>query len=130
MRDNFRLFTVSDPFARLWNVEFRWLQNAISIRHADTVDVKYYLSTEGEPARELVIALPHGDLRALAAACGRDLTDAWCLRLAGLHLEHMIATWEDMDKTIVTLARRDLGRRNAELEQAAAEARELAGRLH
>ena len=50
MVENFRKFNAGpDPFGRTWNVEFRWLQTAISIRHADTVDVKFEVATEGEP---------------------------------------------------------------------------------
>jgi hypothetical protein len=42
MADNSRRFEAGpDPFGRTWQVEFRWLQTGISIRHADTVDVKF-----------------------------------------------------------------------------------------
>ena len=42
---NFRQFEVGpDPFGRKWQALFKWLQTAISIRHADTVDVKFLLS--------------------------------------------------------------------------------------
>ena len=99
-----------DPFGRTWEVEFRWLQTGISIRHADTVDVKFLLRTEGEEAQERVLALPHPALLALSRGAGRALTDAWCLRLAARHLEHMIETAEDMEKTLVTLSPEDLNR--------------------
>jgi hypothetical protein len=120
MRQDFRQFSVTDPFGREWSVELRWIQNAISIRHADTVDCKYYL-TSGDEKFERVIALPHAALNAAAAKHGREVTDAWCIRLAGLHLEHMLATWEDMEKTIVTLPPQDLDRHAATLAEAAAE---------
>ena len=107
MIENPRLFQVKDPFDRLWTAEFRWLQNAISIRHADAVDLKYFL-TGGDEKREIVLALPHGELTALSRQLGRALTDSWCLHLGSLHLAEMIRTWEDMDKTIVTLSARDL----------------------
>ena len=36
MPENFRAFEAGpDPFGQTWQVEFRWIQNAISIRHAD-----------------------------------------------------------------------------------------------
>lgn len=117
MRPSFRQFTVTDPFDRQWEVEFRWLQNAISIRHADTVDCKFYVSN-GEEKFERVIALPHARLNQVAARLGRAVTDAWCLQLAGLHLEHMISTWEDMEKAIVTLPSSDLERHAAEISRA------------
>ncbi len=64
-----RRFQVADPFGRTWDVEFRWQQNAISIRHADAVDCKYYISC-GDEKRELVVALRHPDLLRVAAERG------------------------------------------------------------
>jgi len=127
MREQLRNFQVTDPFGRHWNVEFRWLQNAISIRHADAVDLKYYISN-GEERLERVVALPHSDLLRLAADSGRELTDAWCLRLGACQIEYMISTWADMDKAVATASSADLARFNAALEGAAAEARDVASR--
>lgn len=102
MIENYRKFeTGPDPFGRMWQVEFRWLQTAIAIRHADTVDVKFAVSN-GDDWEEKIIALPHPDLLALSAKTGHPLTDPWCMKLAALHLVHMIETTEDTDKTIVT----------------------------
>jgi hypothetical protein len=112
-QENNRRFQAGpDPFGRTWEVEFRWLQNGISIRHSDTVDAKFMLWTEGEEPSEKIIALPHPALLALAGKSGHALTDAWCLRLAAQHVRHMVGSGEDLDKTIVTLA-------PAELERAA-----------
>lgn len=106
---NFRQFEAGpDPFGRTWQVEFRWLQTGISIRHADTVDVKFEVSTVDEPKQERVIALRHPDLLALSKKTGHPLTDPWCLKLAALHLKHMIETGEDLEKTLVTVPRSDL----------------------
>jgi hypothetical protein len=113
---NFRRFEAGpDPFGRTWQVEFRWLQTGISIRHADTVDVKFVIWTasegsDAEPKQERVIALPHPDLLALSAASGHPLTDAWCLKLAANHLRYMIASGEDLEKVLVTVSRADLDR--------------------
>ncbi len=102
MPPNVRQFEAGpDPFGRMWHVEFQWLQNGISIRHADTVDVKFRLSTEDEQ-RDVVIALPHAGLVELSRKTGRPITDPWCMRLAAAHLVHMIETAEDLEKTIVT----------------------------
>jgi hypothetical protein len=104
MLANFRDFTVGpDPFGRTWQVYFRWLQTGISIRHADTVDVKFGVSTEGVPSEERVIALHHPELLALSKKLDHPLTDTWCLKLAALHLKHMLETGEDMEKTLVTV---------------------------
>jgi hypothetical protein len=122
--DNFRRFeTGPDPYGRTWQVEFRWLQTGISIRHADTVDVKFLVWTEGadkeeEDKQEKVLALPHADLLALSARTGHPLTDAWCLRLAARHLAHMVESGEDLEKTLVTLAPADLERAAGALQPA------------
>ena len=114
MPDNVRRFQAGpDPFGRTWEVEFRWLQTGISIRHADTVDVKFVVWTEGEDKedkQEKIVALPHALLLALAAKSGHALTDPWCLKLAGRHLRHMISSGEDLEKTLVTLSAADLER--------------------
>ena len=115
MADNFRRFeTGPDPFGRTWDVEFRWQQTGISIRHADTVDVKFLLwtNTPGgeEPKQEKILALPHPTLLALSAKTGHALTDPWCLKLAARHLQSMIASGEDLEKTLVTLSPADLER--------------------
>ena len=118
--DNYRRFkTEPDPFGRVWDVEFRWQQNGISIRHADTVDVKFNIWTVDEPAQERVVAVNHPDLLKLSAETGMPLTDALCLKLAALHLKHMIETDEDMEKTLVTVPYADL-RRYAEAVNSAA----------
>lgn len=109
MPDNFRRFQAGpDPFGRTWEVEFRWLQTGISIRHADTVDVKFLVWTEGEEKQEKIIALPHPLLLALAAKTGHALTDPWCLKLAARHLKHMFTSGEDLEKTLVTMSSVDL----------------------
>lgn len=111
MAENSRRFQAGpDPFGRTWEVEYRWLQTAISIRHADTVDVKFVIWTQGEPKQEKVLALPHPDLLALSSRAGHPLTDAWCLKLAAAHLHHIIESGEDLEKTLVTLSAADLER--------------------
>lgn len=103
MLENFRQFQAGpDPFGRTWQVHFKWLQTGISIRHADTVDVKFAASPEGEPFVERIIALPHPVLLAVSDKVGHRLTDAWCLKIAALHLKHMIESGEDFEKTLVT----------------------------
>ncbi|HZU28240.1 MAG TPA: hypothetical protein VFA04_22115 [Bryobacteraceae bacterium] len=120
MAESYRRFQAGpDPFGRNALVEFRWLQTGISIRHADTVDVKFIVTTDGEAPIERVIALRHPDLLRLSAATGHPLTDAWCLKLAALHLKHMIQSWEDMEKTLVTAEYADIERYASELKAAA-----------
>jgi hypothetical protein len=122
MPDNVRRFQAGpDPFGRTWEVEFRWLQTGISIRHADTIDVKFVVWTEGadgEAKQEKIVALPHALLLALAAKAGHALTDPWCLKLAGRHLRYMISSGEDLEKTLVTLSAPDLERAAGVLQAA------------
>jgi hypothetical protein len=111
MVETYRRFQAGpDPFGRTWEVEFRWLQTGISIRHADTIDVKFVVWTEDEPKQEKVIALQHADLLALSAKTGHALTDPWCLKLAARHLIYMIESGEDLEKTLITLPAADLER--------------------
>lgn len=119
MSENFRLFQAGpDPFGRTYQVEFRWQQNAISIRHSDSVDVKFEIS-HGEDIEEKVIALPLPDLLDLSIRLDRPLTDAWCLKLGALHLKYMIESDTDMDKVLVTTAPADLERAHAQLGRSA-----------
>lgn len=118
MIENIRRFeTEPDPFGRKWLVEFKWLQTGTSIRHADTVDVKFIVSN-GEEWMEKVIALPHPDLLRLSQERNRTLTDAWCMKLAALHLKHMIETGEDIENTLVTVPYAALERCAGNIEQA------------
>ena len=106
---NFRQFEAGpDPFGRKFQVLFKWLQTAISIRHADTVDVKFILVDEDEGRGEKTIALPHADLLTAAREAGRALDDPWCARLAAMHLIHLIETGEDMEKDLVTVSLAEL----------------------
>jgi hypothetical protein len=117
MMENYRRFEVGpDPFGRNWIVEFRWLQTGISIRHADTVDVKFQLIS-GEDVQEKVIALPHPDLLTLSTEIGRPLTDPWCMKIAALHLRRMIETDEDMEKPLVTVSLEGMRRHAESLNQ-------------
>ena len=102
---SFRQFEAGpDPFGRKFQVWFKWLQTAISIRGADTVDVKFVLENEQAGSAQKTIALPHADLVALSRETGRQMDDAWCSRLAALHLVRLVETGEDMEKNIVTVA--------------------------
>jgi hypothetical protein len=124
MLENFRQFQVGpDPFGRAWQVHFNWLQTGISIRHADTVDVKFAISTEGEPFDERIIALPHPVLLVVSKNVGHALTDAWCLKIAALHLKHMLETGEDFEKTLVTVQPQEIESYARELQGAVASAK-------
>lgn len=124
---NYREFEAGpDPFGRKFQVYFKWLQTAISLRHADTVDVKFILEDEAGARTEKTIALPHADLLRASSESGRPMDDPWCARLAGLHLLYLVSTGEDMEKDLVTVPLADLQRHAAELavqERALSQAR-------
>ncbi len=104
-----------DPFGRKYHVMFKWLQTAISLRHSDTVDVKFVVVDEDSARAEKVIALPHSDLLRVSRETGHPIEDAWCARLAELHLLHIIETGEDMEKDLVTVPFPDIQKYAAEL---------------
>jgi hypothetical protein len=113
MLKSFRHFRAGpDPFGRSWQVDLLWLQTATSIRHSDSVDVKFLLS-DGETRLEKVIALHHPDLLELSGATGLPLTDPWCMRLAAQHLVNMIETGNDIEKILVTVKPEELTRYGA-----------------
>jgi hypothetical protein len=116
---NFRQFEAGpDPFGRKFQILFKWMQTAISLRHSDTVDVKFILTDENGARTEKTIALPHPDLFGAAAQVGRKVDDPWCSRLAAMHLLHLIETGEDMEKDLVTVFAADLSRYAKELAEA------------
>jgi hypothetical protein len=105
---NFRDFEAGpDPFGVKWRVYFKWLQTAISLRHSDSVDVKFVL-TDGLNESQKTIAMQHRDLLELSRNSGVAMTDPWCSRLAMLHLQYLIESGEDMEKALVTVSPKEL----------------------
>jgi hypothetical protein len=104
-----------DLFGRTWQVDLLWLQTAIAIRHSDSIDVKFLLTT-GDARTEKVISMRHPDLLALSNKTGRPITDSWCIRLAAHHLARLIETGGDAEEGLVTVAPEDLARCGALLE--------------
>ena len=65
---NFREFEAGpDPFGRKFQVLLKWMQTAISLRHADTVDVKFILVDENGGRTEKTVAIPHPALLAVSS---------------------------------------------------------------
>ena len=114
---NFRQFELGpDPFGRKWQVSFKWLQTAISLRHSDTVDAKFLLQSE-ETRVEKQIAMPHADLLELSRRTGHEMSDAWCSRLAAAHLKGMVESGEDLEKDLVTPRLEELAVHAAEIDR-------------
>ena len=116
---NYREFEAGpDPFGRRFQVYFKWLQTAISLRQADTVDVKFVLENPDAGRSQKTVALPHAGLVAVARESGRKMDDPWCARLAALHLLHLVETGEDMEKDLVTVSENALAHYAEVLAQA------------
>ncbi len=112
---NFRDFTAGpDPFGRTFQVVLKWMQTAISIRHSDTVDACFILRS-ADVRDEKTIAMPHADLVKLSREIGHEMTDAWCTRLAAMHLQHLVETGEDLEKNLIIVTRPHLERYAQEL---------------
>jgi hypothetical protein len=113
---NFRDFEAGpDPFGRRFNVLLKYLQTAISTRHADTVDVKFLLVDENGGRTEKTIALPHAELQQVSRDTKRPMDDAWCGRIGAMHLQYLVSTGEDMEKDLVTLNRKEIADWAAEI---------------
>ncbi|MBV9507599.1 MAG: hypothetical protein JO323_21605 [Acidobacteriia bacterium] len=123
---NFREFEAGpDPFGRKFQVLLKWLQTAISLRHSDTVDVKFVLTDENGTRTEKTIALQHAELQRVSRETGRKMDDAWCARIAALHLIHLVETGEDIEKDLITVLAPELKRHAetiAQMEQSAVRA--------
>ncbi|MBK9170865.1 MAG: hypothetical protein IPM24_25885 [Bryobacterales bacterium] len=118
--DSFRDFEAGpDPFGRKYRVVFKWMQTAIAIRGADTVDVKFIVTADDGETVERVIALPHALLLKHSDSTGQPVTDPWCNRLAAEHLRTMIETGEDLDKSLVTLDEHQIATADAALPKPA-----------
>ncbi len=116
MSDQSRLFEAGpDPFGRMWKVQFRWLQTGISIRHANTVDVKFFVTPDGGETEEKIVSLPHASLLRLTHDRQIKLTDPYCMRMAAAHLRHMIETSEDMENTLVAVAPEEMAHYDQQL---------------
>jgi hypothetical protein len=104
--ENFRDFEAGpDPFDRKWHVQFKYLQTGISIRHSDSVDVRFILESGDERIQKTVV-IPLADIRDYAHRSGRTVSDGWCSRLAACRIRDVISTAEDFEKDYlhVTLA--------------------------
>jgi hypothetical protein len=96
---DYRKFEVASPATgERYQVEFRWLQTAISLRHSDTVDVKFLVNGEGK-----IVALPHAALEQATQQVGLRLSDELCVRIAAEHLQEALSTGADAEKELITL---------------------------
>ncbi len=101
--ENFRDFQLGpDPFGRTWHALFKYLQNGISIRHSDSIDVCFVIESGDEKAQKIVV-LSHPAIREFSRRTGRVITDTWCSRMAACKLREVTENGEDMDKEYLTV---------------------------
>lgn len=114
---NFRDFEAGrDPFGRIWHAQFKYLQTGISIRHSDSVDVRYILDN-GEEQMQKTVVIQNADIRAYSKRTGRPISDPWCARIAMCKLRHMIETAEDLEKDYLPVTPQELEQFDAEIKQ-------------
>jgi hypothetical protein len=114
---NFRDFEAGpDPFGRTWHVLFKYQQNAISIRHSDSIDVCFLLSNGGETMHKIVV-IQHLDIRHYAQRTGRVISDTWCSRIGMLHIKHAVETAEDLEKEYLAVTPREIEEYDAAIQQ-------------
>jgi hypothetical protein len=115
--ENFRDFEAGiDPFGRTWHAQFKYLQTAISIRHSDSVDVRYVLDN-GEEQVQKTVVIPNADIRAYAARTERPVSDAWCSRIAMCKLRYAIETAEDLEKDYLLVTAREIEEFDSKIKQ-------------
>jgi len=76
---------VSSIDGKQYSCRFHTLMTAISLRHSDTVDVKFLVG--GKP---VVVALPHNAFAEYRQRTGRPITDAMAIQIAGLFLRELL----------------------------------------
>ena len=52
--------------------------------------------------------MPHVDLLELSRRTEHEMSDAWCSRLAAMHLKRMVESGEDLEKDLVTVRLNEL----------------------
>lgn len=106
--ENFRDFQIGpDPFGQTWHVLFKYLQTGISIRHSDSVDVRFVLENGTERMQKTMVLL-HAEIREYAERNGRKVSDAWCSRIARLKLQRVIENAEAMEKDYLLVTPKEI----------------------
>ncbi len=90
---NYRHFEVRSRLNnQVYRCHFVYLQTAISLRHSDTVDVKFLVDGTG-----VVVALPHMAWVEYQNKTGRPLTDDLAAQVAAALLTEALERGDDME---------------------------------
>ena len=113
LMENFRDFDAgADPFGRTWHAQFKYLQTGISIRHSDSVDVRFVLNNGDEQTQKTVV-IQNAEIRAYGKRTGRTVSDPWCSRIAMCKLRHAISTAEDLEKDYLPVTANEIAEYDA-----------------
>ncbi|MBI4460820.1 MAG: hypothetical protein HY648_12280 [Acidobacteria bacterium] len=95
---NLQEFEVSSVLdGKRYQCRFYNLMTGISLRHSDTVDVKFLVNGKG-----VVIALPHAAWAEHRQRSGRFLTDSDAIQIAGLFLKESLERGEPLGEPFFT----------------------------
>lgn len=90
---NYRVFQVRSRLnGQLYSCHFHWLQTAISLRHSDTIDVKFLVNGKG-----VVVALPHTAWVQYKEKTGRMLTDEQAATVAATLLKAALERGDNIE---------------------------------
>ena len=90
---NYRKFQAQTALTgQSYHCRFSWLQTAISLRHSDTVDVKFRIDGAG-----VVVALPHPAWPLYLQRAGKQLTDARAALVAAGILKEALERGDDIE---------------------------------
>ena len=97
---NYAEFAVRSPLdGTAYQCRFHTLVTGISLRHSDTVDVKFLVNGTG-----VVLALPHAAFAEYRRKTGRALTDRDAIWVAALALKELLERGERVDVPVLTLS--------------------------
>jgi len=81
----------------VFQCHFVFLQNAISLRHSDTIDVRFLVN-----GKRITVALPHVAFGEYARRAGAVLTDDQAAAVAALYLTESLENGGDVENMAVS----------------------------
>jgi len=91
---------VSQVDGTVYHCHFVYLQTAISLRHSDTVDVRYLVN-----GKRITVALPHAAFVEFARRTGRTLTDDEAGAIAASYLKEVLESGGEVEDLTVPAER-------------------------
>ena len=91
---------VSQADGTRYHCSFIFLQTAISLRHSDTVDVRYLVN-----GKRITVALPHVAFSQYKQRAGRDLTDEEAGSIAAQSLKDVLEKGGEVEDLTVPIER-------------------------